>query len=200
MKKSDSSQGVSNNSANRPLSHNQQAKFVRKVPGNRLSTKEFLMERILYLIRHAPAEDAALSGARDYDRALTSDGRALANQQANQLVERGIHLDGLIGSTAVRAWQTAEVVANTLNLPESRCVKWPILYSAKVQELVAVRVSKSWNTVALVGHNPSLSLLAQYLVKGYEAEIPPAGIIGISFPTNQWLWPRTGQIVLELFP
>jgi len=158
------------------------------------------MDRTLYLIRHAPAEDAAFTGTRDFDRPLTSAGRTLAKQQAEQLVERGIHLDGLIGSTALRAWQTAEVVANTLNLPESRCVKWPILYSAKVPELVAVRVSKSWNTVAIVGHNPSLSLLAQYLVKGYEVSIPPAGIIGISFPVNQWLWPRAGQVVLELFP
>ena len=162
------------------------------------------MERILYLIRHAPAEDAALSGTRDFDRALTYQGRELAIHQAEQLLERGIRLDGLIGSTATRAWQTAEVVASVLRLPESRCVKWPILYSAKVQELVAVRVSKSWNTVALVGHNPSLSELAKHLVKPSSdiviPEIPPAGILGISFPTNQWLWPRSGQIVLQLFP
>jgi len=158
------------------------------------------MERILYLIRHAPAEDAALSGARDFDRALTYEGRELATRQAEQLLERGIRLDGLIGSTATRAWQTAEVVASVLHLPESRCVKWPILYSAKVQELVAVRVSKSWATVALVGHNPTLTELAKYLAKGYETEIPMAGILGITFPTNQWLWPKAGQVVLELFP
>jgi phosphohistidine phosphatase len=161
------------------------------------------MERILYLIRHAPAEDAALSGTRDYDRALTFEGRELANRQATQLLERGIRLDGLIGSTATRAWQTAEVVASILRLPESRCVKWPILYSAKVQELIAVRVSKSWNTVALVGHNPALTELAKHLVKPGEeapAEIPMGGILGISFPTNQWLWPKSGLIVLKLFP
>lgn len=158
------------------------------------------MEKILYLIRHAPAEDAALSGTRDFDRALTFEGRELAIRQSEQLLERGIRLDGLIGSTAVRAWQTAEVVASVLRLPESRCVKWPILYTAKVHEIIAVRVSKSWNTVALVGHNPTLSALAQHLIKGYEKEIPPAGILGISFPANQWMWPRAGQIVLELFP
>ena len=158
------------------------------------------MERILYLVRHAPAEDAALSGTRDFDRALTHDGRALAHKQAEQLVERGIKLDGLIGSTAVRAWQTAEVLADALHLPENRCVKWPILYSAKVQELIAVRVSKSWSSVALVGHNPALTLMAKQLVTGFEEEIPPAGILGISFPVNQWLWPRIGQVILKLFP
>lgn len=158
------------------------------------------MEKILYLIRHAPAEDAAISGTRDFDRSLTFEGRELAIRQSEQLLERGIRLDGLIGSTAVRAWQTAEVVASVLRLPESRCVKWPILYTAKVHEIIAVRVSKSWNTVAIVGHNPTLSALAQHLIKGYEKEIPPAGILGISFPANQWMWPRAGQIVLELFP
>ncbi|HSQ41041.1 MAG TPA: histidine phosphatase family protein [Fibrobacteraceae bacterium] len=162
------------------------------------------MERTLYLIRHAPAEDAALSGTRDYDRALTFSGRELANRQAEQLLERGARLDGLIGSTAVRAWQTAEVVANVLHLPESRCVKWPILYSAKVQELVAVRVSKSWGSVALVGHNPPLTEMAKLLLKNsaeaLPGEIPMAGILGISFPTNQWLWPRSGSLALQLFP
>ena len=79
-------------------------------------------------------------------------------------------------------------------------MKWPILYSAKVQELIAVRVSKSWSSVALVGHNPALTLMAKQLVTGFEEEIPPAGILGISFPVNQWLWPRIGQVILKLFP
>lgn len=158
------------------------------------------MERILYLIRHAPAEDAALSGTRDFDRALTYEGRDLAKRQAEQLLERAIRLDGLIASTAPRAWQTAEIVASVMRLPENRCVKWPIFYRAKVQELLSVRISKSWNTAAMVGHNPGLTEMAKQLVKGYDTEIPPAGILGIAFPVNQWLWPRSGQIVLELFP
>lgn len=158
------------------------------------------MERILYLVRHATAEEAPLSGIRDFDRALTPEGRVLAKQQANRLLERNIRIDGLISSAAMRAQQTADIIAQTLNIAENRCVKWPLLYSAKVPELVAVRVSKSWATVGLVGHNPALSDLVSYVVPGATVDLPPAGIIGISFPVSQWLWPKAGTIVLELNP
>ncbi len=158
------------------------------------------MERILYLIRHATAEESPLSGIRDFDRALTPEGRNLARQQAGKMLEKNIRLDGLVGSSAMRAWQTAEIIAQTMQIAENRCVKWPLLYSAGIRDLNAMRISKSWATVGVVGHNPALSDWAAFLTKNYSTDIPPGGIVGISFPISQWMWPKAGSLVVEIFP
>lgn len=158
------------------------------------------MERTLYLIRHAPAETQIEPGGRDFDRALTPEGRKLAEAQAQALLNAGVHLDGLIASTALRAWQTADVFSRILDLPDNRCVRWPLLYSAKVQELISMRISKSWNVVGIVAHNPVLSDMAAAISRSFDESIPAAGILGISFPVSQWLWPKTGTIVHRFFP
>jgi len=158
------------------------------------------MERTLFLMRHGPAEDEIPAGRRDYDRPLTPEGRSLVKRQAERLLDKGIRFDGLIASTATRAWQTAEIIASELELTDNRCVRWPILYTARPQEVIAVRVSKSWNSVILVGHNPVLSEVASRLCKSFQGELAPGQIVGFTFPVTQWLWPDAGTLIMDLKP
>lgn len=157
------------------------------------------MNRILYLIRHSDAENA-LSGNRDFDRVLSAEGRVAAKRQAERFILSQGRLDGLISSNAPRAWQTAEIFAEAANIPDNRCIKWPILYSGKVNELVAAAIPRAWNQVALIGHNPTLSQMAHFLCKGYQGDLPTCGIVGIAFSHTQWMWPNTGKIMLQLDP
>lgn len=157
------------------------------------------MNRILYLIRHAEAENA-MSGNRDFDRVLSAEGRRVAKMQAERFIQSQGKLDGLISSNAPRAWQTAEMFAEASNIPDNRCIKWPILYSGKVNELVAASIPKAWTQVALVGHNPTISELAHLLCSGFDGDLPPCGVIGIAFSHTQWMWPNTGKLILQLDP
>lgn len=157
------------------------------------------MNRILYLIRHAEAENA-LSGNRDFDRVLSVEGRQAARLQAERFVHSQGRLDGLISSNAPRAWQTAEMFAEASCIPDNRCIKWPILYSGNVEELVAASIPRAWTQVALIGHNPTISGLAHLLCNSYTGDLPPCGVIGIAFSHTQWMWPNTGKIILQLDP
>lgn len=157
------------------------------------------MNRILYLIRHSEAENA-LSGNRDFDRVLSAEGRRVGKLQAQRFIQSQGKLDGMISSNAPRAWQTAEFFAEAANIPDNRCIKWPILYSGKVNELVAAAIPRAWNQVALIGHNPTLSQLAHLLCESYNDDLPPCGVVGIAFSHTQWMWPNAGKLILQLDP
>jgi len=157
------------------------------------------MNRILYLVRHADAENA-LSGNRDFDRVLSSEGRRVAKIQSERFIQSQGKIDGLISSNAPRAWQTAELFAQAANIPDNRCIKWPILYSGKVDELVAAAIPRAWNQVVLIGHNPTISGLAHLLCNSFTAEIPTCGVVGIAFSHTQWMWPNAGKLILQLDP
>jgi phosphohistidine phosphatase len=157
------------------------------------------MNRILYLVRHADAENA-LSGNRDFDRVLSAEGRRSAKIQAERFIQSQGKIDGLISSNAPRAWQTAEIFAEAANIPDNRCIKWPILYSGKVDELIAAAIPRSWNQVVLIGHNPTMSEMAHLLCNSYKGELPTCGVVGIAFSQSQWLWPNAGKIILQLQP
>lgn len=157
------------------------------------------MNRILYLVRHADAENA-LSGNRDFDRVLSSEGRRVAKIQSERFIQSQGKIDGLISSNAPRAWQTAELFAQAANIPDNRCIKWPILYSGKVDELVAAAIPRAWNQVVLIGHNPTISGLAHLLCNSFASEIPTCGVVGIAFSHTQWMWPNAGKLILQLDP
>lgn len=156
--------------------------------------------RTLYLMRHGEAELDMPIGARDFDRPLTAQGREAIIRQAQVLVDNNIHFDGLVASAATRAWQTAEIIADKLALQSNRCIRWPILYSAKIQEVIAVNIPRSWQSSILIGHNPVLSQVGAKLCANFDEDLLEGQIVGISFPTSQWLWPHAGTIVHNLKP
>jgi phosphohistidine phosphatase len=154
------------------------------------------MNRILYLVRHGDA-DSPLPGQRDFDRALSPAGRACIEAQAERILMSQGRLDGILTSNAPRALASAEILASTLAVPDNRMVKWPVLYSGGVHALIANPIPRSWAQVAMVGHNPSLSLLAHFLVSSYNESLEPGSVLGISFLSSQWMWPNSGKIVFS---
>ncbi len=67
----------------------------------------------LFFLRHGIAEDYS-SNRRDYDRALTAEGRAELENVARGLRRLKVTPDPILSSPLVRARQTAEVVAPVL--------------------------------------------------------------------------------------
>ena len=74
---------------------------------------------ILYLVRHAIAEDTAASG-RDADRALTADGKGRMRRAVKGLRALDVQLDLLLTSPYRRAVETAEILAGVLGPVETR--------------------------------------------------------------------------------
>ena len=111
--------------------------------------------KLLVLIRHAKSswDDPQVD---DHDRPLNERGLRNAPEMGKRLRDWRVYLDALISSTAVRAQQTAEIIANSIDWPIQRISFDSNLYHASATELqnYVGSLSNDFSNVALFGHNP----------------------------------------------
>jgi phosphohistidine phosphatase len=121
---------------------------------------------LLLIIRHAAAEDTA-EGGTDLERALTGKGQRQAADLGRFLRHHGILPQAILTSPAVRARQTAEIVAQNLGAGVQVLHEEMLLPGARPETILAHlgRWQGSW-PVALVGHEPDLGALAGVLAGG----------------------------------
>lgn len=119
---------------------------------------------ILWIIRHGKAERSAPSGA-DFDRPLRPRGERQARWLGGQLAARDDAPSHIVASRAVRARRTAELVAESLGAEvvhdDRLLVDEPA--GPLIDLLTDLAQQQSDARVALVGHNPTLSILATTL-------------------------------------
>src|SRR5262245_40624092 len=132
---------------------------------------------LLYLIRHAEAEDLGTGGTtRDFDRPLTARGHATARSLAQAFVRLGIAVDTVVASPLVRAHQTAVELLAVWH-PGDRpvtCDELAIekLKPAKLSDFLAQvpahgerTPSREEKAVAAVGHMPDLGTYLEWLLR-----------------------------------
>ena len=135
----------------------------------------------LWLLRHAEAEPAS-AGLTDFERPLTAAGRAQAAAAAAQLRQLDVRPDLMLASPALRASETALIVAQRLQCPA--VVRYqPSLYQASAAQLLAALqgCEAGVSTLLLVAHNPGLSQLAQRL-GGPSAKLGTGALCRIELP------------------
>lgn len=130
-------------------------------------------------VRHATAEDGGAS-LRDWDRALTDEGRAEAPLISNALHVLELQPDVVLSSPLVRAHQTAEIVAPALGCTVTFADELQP-GNGTVDNLQQLLVRHTADTVMLVGHEPDLSSLAARLCNADERGIllKKAGLIRV---------------------
>jgi len=124
----------------------------------------------LYVIRHAIAfERDASRWPDDRDRPLTAGGIGKFRRAARGLGKLVPAVDILLSSPLVRAWRTAELLADEAGWPR------PVVFEALEPDREPSDVAKALaeyrdrESVAVVGHEPQLGELIGYLV------VPEAG-------------------------
>jgi phosphohistidine phosphatase len=121
----------------------------------------------LLVMRHSKAE--AAGSVHDFDRELIPTGREKATCVAKKLQELAVAPEFVVTSRAARAFQTAQVVASFIHLPEEKIRDKKSLYMASDLDLLDFVTGKMTScvhkakTVLLVGHEPSVSGLASLL-------------------------------------
>lgn len=145
------------------------------------------MSKILYLARHAKS-DWSIPGQKDFERELNTRGLTDAPKMGRKLHEMQVLPDLILSSPAVRAKNTAELMAEQLQYELDKIVFDEELYEASVRNLMAVisRVSPENNKIMIFGHNPSLTYMAEYLTKEVIGNIPTSGILEISLNIDSW--------------
>ena len=128
----------------------------------------------IFLMRHGIAADLGVGGViRDADRPLTPEGRAKLQVMAEGMRRLELKFNLIFTSPLLRARQTAEVVADVLELQH----KVKLLESlAPGKGLVGAESGKaeifiemgaySFTRALLVGHQPDLSELASFMLTG----------------------------------
>ncbi|GAB4350927.1 MAG: histidine phosphatase family protein [Gammaproteobacteria bacterium] len=102
---------------------------------------------------------------RDFDRPLAKRGRRDAPRVGDWMADNGHVPDEVICSPALRARQTAEAVMERLDLPREKIRFDERIYAATLPALLAVLADcpRQRDAVLLVGHNPGLDELCQFL-------------------------------------
>jgi len=142
--------------------------------------------KTVMLLRHAKSswKDSEIA---DHDRPLNRRGKKTAQQMGRLLSTEDLVPDLILSSTAVRARETAEVVAKgssytgSIELLES-------LYLAtarRVLEEARIHAPESVDRLLLVGHNPGMEDLVEIL-SGRRAAFPTGALAVFEIGTDRW--------------
>jgi phosphohistidine phosphatase len=134
--------------------------------------------KTLIVIRHAKAvsHDAAPT---DFERALALRGHQDAAHVSLHVAVSHPAPDMMIVSTARRTTETASYFIDAWKLAEQNVVREPRVYDAPLRNLLTLIAELPDNvaTVAIVGHNPSVSDLVFYLTSGASAGLATCTVV-----------------------
>ncbi len=143
--------------------------------------------KTIYVVRHAKSSWGDLT-IPDFDRPLSDRGQRNAPEMAQRLLNRGIHIDGFISSTARRALQTAIQFAKVFDRSPEEIQLHDELYHAPSSiygELIS-GLDDSLASVAIFGHNPGISYFVNTLTTTRIDEMPTCGIFAVSIEAPSW--------------
>ena len=124
------------------------------------------MSRELLLLRHGKSDWSIET--EDFNRPLKQRGKKAALRVGEWMQRQNLTPDWVISSPAVRALKTAEKVCEALRLNSGKIALDERIYQADVEKLKTVLAGcpELTRRVLLVGHNPELEGLLNYLVEG----------------------------------
>ncbi len=126
------------------------------------------MPRDVYIVRHAFAGHADPSQwPDDSKRPLTEEGIEEFRSIARGLQRLVPTVDLVLSSRFVRAWQTAELLHEVTGWPDPRECR-PLEVGQPPAGVLEVLRDEDARSVALVGHDPQLSMLTSLLSAGSE--------------------------------
>ncbi|SOE22548.1 phosphohistidine phosphatase [Spirosomataceae bacterium TFI 002] len=158
------------------------------------------MTKKLYLIRHATAEDGGNSSMlRDFDRELNSKGIMESARMGAHLYEESIGIDLIVSSPALRTISTAKIFAERLKMESDDIVLDESLYGGGPRAYLALlnSLKESYNSVAIVGHNPDISFFAEYLTRDDTGGSMSKGSV-ICLENNDSNWAEMSSKMMSL--
>lgn len=150
---------------------------------------------LLYLLRHAEAEDQA---AADRDRRLTPKGDGQARRVGKFCRRQGLEPPVVLTSPVTRARQTAKLVLQSLPAAEMIEVPWAACGMDARGALGELQAFAGFPAVMLVGHQPDLGELASLLLGCPDPRalrVRKALLMGIDVPRGE----PAGRGTLQFF-
>ena len=104
------------------------------------------------------------------------------------LIDQDVKVDQMISSSAVRAYETARLIADALEYPLDNIKKESDLYHADVDQILSVvfGVNDDVNSLMIFGHNPTFTSFANQFLEHKVDWMPTSAIVSVSFETDKW--------------
>ena len=102
--------------------------------------------------------------------------------------DHGVRPSLIVTSPATRAWATAKIIARELNYPREFLQREDHLYHASLDEILDIITAQDngFNNLMLVGHNPGLTDLVNFLQPGLTYNLPTAGVVSVEIDQENW--------------
>ena len=156
------------------------------------------MSKRLFLVRHAKTEEGSRD-KRDFDRILTNIGMQDATRLGKYFYSNDKKPDQILSSDAARASATAELLASQMKYEISRIHLNHEIYDASVRTLfeLVTQLKDEWDSVMIVGHNPVINYLAEYLSGADIGHMSTGSCACIVFDSESWREVSQGGGTLE---
>jgi phosphohistidine phosphatase len=107
---------------------------------------------------------------------------------AKRFARRGPRPERIVTSSAVRARATAEAFASELELDAAALVVRPEIYGAAIPEMMELirQIDDRLMCVMIVGHNPTLSELAQRLAGPDVGNLATCAVVTLGLDGRGW--------------
>jgi phosphohistidine phosphatase len=143
--------------------------------------------KTLTIVRHAKSswDDFNIS---DHDRPLKSTGLNRTAKVVGFLQKNGFTADLILSSSAVRAHETAKLVAKGIGYDTDKIITMESLYHASESDILSevFSVDNSINSVMIFGHNPTLTYLVNDFLSPEIPNLPTTGTVSIRFHCDRW--------------
>lgn len=159
----------------------------------------------LIIMRHAKS-DWDTESQSDFDRPLNERGKLAAPVIAQEFINRNIVPDKIFSSTAIRAKETAKLVAKKLNI-ELKAIEFDMrfYFGVKADYLQFIQqIPNEINRALIIGHNPHIENIVNILAQNKEKSeaMPTAAAAYFVFETENWnkVLPNLGILNFILKP
>lgn len=143
--------------------------------------------KTIYIVRHAKSS-WNMNDIPDEKRPLMEKGKKRTKKVIDYLHENKIKVDYIISSPAVRAHETAKILAHALKYPLENIKIDSHIYHANGDSILNqfYDLPDRFNSVMIIGHNPSLTYFVNLFLNSPIENLPTSGIVSFSFDTDHW--------------
>jgi phosphohistidine phosphatase len=143
--------------------------------------------KTLYLVRHAKSS-WKYPNLDDFERPLNKRGRKNAPFMGKVLKKLKVAPDLVISSPANRAATTARIIAAAINYPLESIRYSEAIYEFSENALIHVvnQIDDTVNKAMVVGHNPAINGLANYIGDQPISNIPTCGVFCVELDISSW--------------
>ena len=143
--------------------------------------------KTIFLVRHAKSSWGD-QGISDDQRTLLPKGIEKTKRIAEYLIKEGVKPGLMISSQAVRAYETAKILADCLDYPVKQILLDRRVYDGPYDRMLDLiyATPNDIDSLMIVGHNPLITQLANLFLHPGIDGMPTSAVVCVLFQSEKW--------------